>query len=110
MQMDEMTQQNAALVEQATAASQSMADQARQLTNMMDRYQTGESQAQFSSRPTEHAAPVRTERRGPNRPFAVKSKPAAKPAASNSASAGAPPAPQRKLAAANSGDSEWSEF
>ena len=38
MQMDEMTQQNAALVEQASAASESMADQARTLSEMMARY------------------------------------------------------------------------
>ncbi len=38
MQMDELTQQNAALVEQATAASQGMADQARELNEMMSRY------------------------------------------------------------------------
>jgi methyl-accepting chemotaxis protein len=38
MQMDELTQQNAALVEQATAASQGMADQARELNEMMARY------------------------------------------------------------------------
>jgi methyl-accepting chemotaxis protein len=39
VQLDEMTQQNAALVEQASAASQSMADQARGLSEMMERYQ-----------------------------------------------------------------------
>ena len=38
MQMDELTQQNAALVEQATAASQGMADQSRELNEMMARY------------------------------------------------------------------------
>jgi methyl-accepting chemotaxis protein len=38
MQMDEMTQQNAALVEQSTAASQSMAEQARTLNQTMERY------------------------------------------------------------------------
>jgi len=38
MQMDEMTQQNAALVEEATAASRSMADQALELYRMMERY------------------------------------------------------------------------
>jgi len=38
MQMDEMTQQNAALVEQATAASRSMADQARRLTESLAHY------------------------------------------------------------------------
>ncbi len=39
-QMDDMTQQNAALVEEATAASQSMADQAGELAGMLAHYQT----------------------------------------------------------------------
>ena len=39
MQMDEVTQQNAALVEQATAASQAMAQQAKSLNELMSRYQ-----------------------------------------------------------------------
>ena len=43
MQMDEMTQQNAALVEEASAASHSMAEQARSLSQMMARYQLGEA-------------------------------------------------------------------
>ena len=43
MQMDEVTQQNAALVEQATAASQAMAEQARDLNELMSRYQIGRS-------------------------------------------------------------------
>jgi methyl-accepting chemotaxis protein len=43
MQMDELTQQNAALVEQATAASQGMADQARELNEMMGRYRVRRS-------------------------------------------------------------------
>jgi methyl-accepting chemotaxis protein-like sensor len=72
MQMDEMTQQNAALVEQATAASQSMADQARDLSKMMERYQIGESSAVGSSAsrsaPARKVAPV-GERRSPNRPY-----------------------------------------
>jgi len=37
-QMDQMTQQNAALVEQASAASKSMADQARVLNQVLERY------------------------------------------------------------------------
>jgi methyl-accepting chemotaxis protein len=41
MQMDEVTQQNAALVEQAAAASQSMADQARALGDTLVRYRLG---------------------------------------------------------------------
>jgi methyl-accepting chemotaxis protein len=38
MQMDALTQQNAALVEEATAAAQSMAGQARELSETMGRY------------------------------------------------------------------------
>jgi methyl-accepting chemotaxis protein len=37
-QMDQITQQNASLVEEANAASQAVADQARQLNEMMSRY------------------------------------------------------------------------
>lgn len=51
-QMDEMTQQNAALVEEASAAGEAMNDQARQLMRMMDFFNTGEvarSQAIASS-------------------------------------------------------------
>jgi methyl-accepting chemotaxis protein len=43
MQMDEMTQENAALVEQATAASQSMAGQARNLNAIMAGYRVDDS-------------------------------------------------------------------
>jgi methyl-accepting chemotaxis protein len=41
--MDEMTQQNAAVVEQATAASQSMSEQASSLNRMLDKYQLGDA-------------------------------------------------------------------
>jgi methyl-accepting chemotaxis protein len=82
MQMDEMTQQNAALVEQATAASQSMADQARELTRTMGRYRVDDSGATGVSagRVSEGTPAPRTERRGPNRPFALKSRVAARSA------------------------------
>lgn len=51
MQMDEMTQQNAALVEQATAASQAMTHQARELSDMMTRYKVNAGDAHTSSAP-----------------------------------------------------------
>ena len=73
MQMDEMTQQNAALVEQATAASQSMADQARALTNLMQKYNANESRPRT-------AAPAQ-DRRTSARPWAAKAAPAPRPAA-----------------------------
>ena len=43
VQMDELTQQNAALVEEATAASQAMAGQVRELNEMLARYDLGEN-------------------------------------------------------------------
>jgi methyl-accepting chemotaxis protein len=61
MQMDEMTQQNAALVEQASAASQAMAQQARTLTEMMGRYRSAES-ARPSALPALPDAPERPAR------------------------------------------------
>jgi methyl-accepting chemotaxis protein len=107
MQMDEMTQQNAALVEQATAASQSMADQARDLTKMMERYQVGESSAAGSSASQPVAASrvaSQLERRSPNRPFLGK-------AGARAASVESHEAPMaRPKAAANGGDADWREL
>jgi PAS domain S-box-containing protein len=104
VQMDETTQQNAALVEEATAASQSMANQARDLSQMMNRYRIGEAAAAASAapRPAE-AAPARAERRSTSRPWAGKAK---RPAAASAAPAEAP----RKAAASSASDSDWQEF
>jgi methyl-accepting chemotaxis protein len=44
-QMDELTQQNAALVEQATGASQTMAEQVRELNELLARYRVNDSPA-----------------------------------------------------------------
>ena len=65
-QMDEGTQQNAALVEQAAAAAQSLQDQAATLAGLVGRFQTDGSQAR-----TVQAAP----------PASASAKPAARPAA-----------------------------
>ena len=108
MQMDEMTQQNAALVEQATAASQSMADQARDLTAMMDKYHVSESSGGMSvSRAPAPKAEVKVmaERRGPSRPFSAKP---TVPKAPVSRPQEVPAAPSR--AAANGNDADWREF
>jgi methyl-accepting chemotaxis protein len=118
MQMDEMTQQNAALVEQATAASQSMADQARDLTVMMEKYQVGDSGMTLARAPVKSKAPMQAlaggkalagsttlaERRSPNRPFS------GKPAAPTRAPVKqeVPVAPAR--AVANGNDADWREF
>jgi methyl-accepting chemotaxis protein len=42
MQLDELTQQNAALVEEASAASQAMAEQARSLSALMEKYEVAQ--------------------------------------------------------------------
>ena len=52
--MDKMTQQNAAMVEQSTAAARSLASEADDLTELVQRFRTGE---------TAHAAPQAAARR-----------------------------------------------
>jgi methyl-accepting chemotaxis protein len=63
LQMDELTQQNAALVEQATGASQAMAGQVRELNGMLARYEVGEQ----ASAAAQSAVPVGS---GPSVPTA----------------------------------------
>ena len=45
MQMDEMTQQNGGLVEQVSAASRSMAAQASELNELLEKYRVGPAAA-----------------------------------------------------------------
>jgi methyl-accepting chemotaxis protein len=126
MQMDELTQQNAALVEQATAASQAMAEQVRGLNDMLARFQVGiaeisapaarQAAARGTGKPVPPpgktgatAAGVRAERRGPDRPWAARAtdKPVRAPGEpradrrqrSATASAAAPARPQTPVAA-----------
>ena len=96
MQMDESTQQNAALVEQATAASQAIVEQAQSLNGMIARYQVGEGSAQVPTRPAAEAAPP-VERRSAERPW---SRP-------RTAIAQTTAPPGRR---ADGGDAEWQEF
>jgi len=108
LQMDELTQQNAALVEQATTASQSMAHEAHALHEMMGSYQLGDSAQPADARPTaaqltavapeadrtnEEPAP-RAQRRSPGRTWSR---------AAGSAQVAA-------AAVAVTDDSEWQEF
>jgi methyl-accepting chemotaxis protein len=48
--MDRVTQQNAAMVEESTAASRSLADEARELSTIVGRFDVGK----------DHAAPIQT--------------------------------------------------
>jgi methyl-accepting chemotaxis protein len=113
MQMDELTQQNAALVEEATAASQAMAGQVRGLNEMLERYRVAEEMARASAPAARRAepvkaasAPARGERRSGSRPWSNKTPgraPAAQPAADASAT-------RKARANGNDADTEWKEF
>jgi len=92
MQMDQATQQNAALVEEASAASQAIVEQAQTLNGMIDRYNVGGEGV--TGRSVVKASPPSAERR-----------PAARPWANRSATAAVEPA--RKVVG---GDAEWKEF
>ncbi|AQR66933.1 methyl-accepting chemotaxis protein [Janthinobacterium sp. LM6] len=96
-QMDEVTQQNAALVEEAAAASQSMQEQAGELAHVVGFFKTGNHAA---------SAPKLTPVRAAAAPAAAKiAPPAARPAPARKAIAAAPA--RRGNAGA---ESEWEEF
>ena len=95
MQMDEGTQQNAALVEQAAAASQAIFEQSQALNALVSSYRVDRTAPGQEAEPAPHASPVRIERRSKNRPWA--NSPLANPA----------PAALGKAAG---GDSDWTEF
>ena len=92
MQMDEVTQQNAALVEEAAAASKSLEDQAAGLAQTISFFKVDESAAG-------HAAPPRRAA-----PKAARPAPAPRPAAKKLA------APPKAAKPAAGGDEEWEEF
>jgi len=108
MQMDEMTQQNAALVEEATAASQAMAEQAGELSRIMECYRLpGEEYAAVAAGPASRApataAAKQTERRNASRPWSKKGgteAPSAKRAGAQAV----------KAKTAAGGDTEWEDF
>ncbi|WP_226929492.1 methyl-accepting chemotaxis protein [Janthinobacterium aquaticum] len=114
IEMDGMTQQNAALVEQAAAAAQSLQDQAAELSNVVSVFTLVEGEQRVAAAaapaPVAVAAPV-----APRKPATalrpIKSL-TRKSVATEPATAAAPkttPAPKRAAAAATSND-EWEEF
>jgi hypothetical protein len=120
MQMDELTQQNAALVEQATAASQAMAEQVRGLNEMLARYRIAEAAFSTTTNNTaSHASgaavtsrtqtSVRAGRRGGTRPWAGKAGKSG--AATAVADVALSPARQAVAQATGNGaDTDWREF
>ncbi|MEB2187168.1 methyl-accepting chemotaxis protein [Xanthomonas campestris pv. campestris] len=98
-QMDEATQQNAALVEEATAAARSMEEQAGQLSDAVSIFKL------------QQGAPVAIASRPASTRVAGKA-PASKQAATSKPAATKPRAVARPVAAvtASAGDSSWHEF
>ena len=86
VQMDETTQQNAALVEEAAAASQAIVEQAQTLSGVVSRYNVGDLELRAPAK-----SEARVERRAKERPWVNR---AAAPSAPKSAAGG----------------SEWNEF
>jgi methyl-accepting chemotaxis protein len=105
--MDGVTQQNAALVEQASAAAQTLTDQAANLTELISRYRLDGTRPVAAAAPAAGPAPAAVravkapavERRGANRPF---SRPGKREAP------GAGQAGAAKLA--SRGEETWQEF
>jgi methyl-accepting chemotaxis protein len=98
-QMDEVTQQNAALVEEAAAASQSMQEQAASLATVVGFFKTGTQGVAAAPVPRRAPAPARAPAPSPR---------VAKAPASAVARPAAKPAPW--LAPAKVAESDWEEF
>jgi methyl-accepting chemotaxis protein len=108
--MDELTQQNAALVEQATSASQAMAHEAHALYEMMGRYQLGG----LVRDPASHAAGVTrvaaTEPAAPAAADRTEEEPAPHSERRSSTPRSRASGSAQVAAAATDGDGEWQEF
>lgn len=116
-QMDEITQQNAALVEEAAAAAQSLQDQATDLSRAVSIFRINDQTLVATA---SHAQPPALAQPQASRIAAPETKPAktatpaiprpaAKPAAQPAAQAVAKATPARKPALAD-GDDGWEEF
>ncbi|MFZ6645669.1 methyl-accepting chemotaxis protein [Undibacterium sp. TJN25] len=108
IEMDGVTQQNAALVEEAAAAAQSLQDQAAELAKVVSIFRLSAGD-QFTLTSAATAAPV--VQRAEARPVAIKSRPkaiAAKPAAARPATRKI--AASAKTAGKSAASDEWVEF
>jgi methyl-accepting chemotaxis protein len=104
IEMDSMTQQNAALVEEAAAAAQSLQDQASELAHVVSIFKLVEGEEAHS---VLESAPVAA---APRQRPAIAPRAAAKPALKRPAVKAAAPAPKPKKVAAAGANDQWEEF
>ena len=106
-QMDQATQQNAALVEESAAAAESLRDQAHQLVEAVAVFKLQREEAGFDQRAVRPApAAVVAPKKAPVRQPAPAPAPAARPAAAAPARAAA----QASALAVVAGSDEWESF
>jgi methyl-accepting chemotaxis protein len=118
IEMDSMTQQNAALVEQAAAAAQSLQDQAGELARVVSIFKLEEGEEHHVPAQTRAAAPAVTTttavvaRPVVKRPAppALKKPVAASAAPKKAAEAVAAPKPKKAAVSATASADEWEEF
>ena len=100
IQMDQATQQNAALVEETTAAARAMADQSGQLTQTVSIFRLDDS-----------AAPAAVIAKAPTAPVAmVRKETAAKPERQAAPAVRSRPAPKAPLPISEAEEGTWQEF
>jgi methyl-accepting chemotaxis protein len=107
-QMDEMTQQNAALVEQASAAGQAMANQAREMNEVVEFFSI-DSRRQSSPNSKLHAASLKKPALTPPKPSVrpTANAPASKPLVTPKNKVTSIVAKPKRAVVA---DDEWEEF
>ncbi|WP_374562086.1 methyl-accepting chemotaxis protein [Ideonella sp.] len=103
-QLDQMTQQNAALVEESAAAAESLKDQAQRLMQVVATFRLDGNGSLATAAPAP-SAPARSA--APARAAAPAPRPAAAPAAAPVAAAAPSPAP---AAASTAAEDEWTSF
>ena len=122
-ELDQMTQQNAALVEESAAAAESLKGQSRQLADAVATFRLGDSTAGVAAVPARTLAHAAIQQARAPKTVAVgkarKSAPPARPAAAGAPAAAprqaAAPAPAPRQAAASAAatsgnDADWETF
>lgn len=112
VQMDEVTQQNSALVEENAATAKTLEDQARAMDEQVAFFQVGNENHEASNARPAPRLPSRAGSISPIKPAASKQRPIVqlKHTAVGAGSAGPVKKMQSELAAAVNNDTDWQEF